>query len=67
MTKAGIRRTAWHTAIPILAALTLLLTWGRALPLPVLALLGFVLAAAVLSAVHHAEVVAARVGEPFGS
>ena len=43
------------------------LTWGRALgPLPV-TLVALVLAAAVLAAVHHAEVVAHRVGEPFGS
>ena len=35
--------------------------------MPLLALLSLVLAAAVVSAVHHAEVVAARVGEPFGS
>jgi len=33
----------------------------------VLVIAGVVLAAAVLSAVHHAEVVAHRVGEPFGS
>jgi Ca2+:H+ antiporter len=34
--------------------------------LPVI-LIGIVLIAAVLTAVHHAEVVAHRVGEPFGS
>ena len=41
--------------------------WGRTLP-PVLAgVIGVILAGAVLAAVHHAEVVAHRVGEPFGS
>ena len=50
-----------------MAVVALVLTWGRALgPLPV-TLVALVLAAAVLSAVHHAEVVAHRVGEPFGS
>ena len=32
-----------------------------------LALLGVLLAGSVLAAVHHAEVIAHRVGEPFGS
>ncbi len=50
-----------------MAVVALVLTWGRHLgPLPV-TLVALVLAAAVLSAVHHAEVVAHRVGEPFGS
>src|SRR3546814_11372133 len=30
-------------------------------------LVGFVLAGAVVAAVHHAEVIAHRVGEPFGT
>lgn len=42
-------------------------TWGRDLPTPVLVIVGLVLAGAVVAAVHHAEVIAARVGEPFGS
>ncbi|WP_031017148.1 calcium:proton antiporter [Streptomyces sp. NRRL WC-3795] len=45
----------------------LVLTWGRDLPGAVVAVLTVVLAASVLAAVHHAEVVAHRVGEPFGS
>jgi len=52
---------------PILAVATLILTWGRDLPPPVIVLVALLLGAAVLSAVHHAEVVAHRVGEPFGS
>ncbi|MCU7725119.1 ionic transporter y4hA [Actinoplanes sp. KI2] len=52
---------------PILAVATLVLTWGRDLPPPVVAVVALVLGAAVLSAVHHAEVVAHKVGEPFGS
>ena len=67
MTTSAVRRTTWHIAVPVIAIVTLIVSWGRSLPLPVLFVLGLVLAAAVLSAVHHAEVVAARVGEPFGS
>jgi Ca2+:H+ antiporter len=45
----------------------LALTWGHNPPGIVLALVGAFLAGAVLAAVHHAEVVAHRVGESFGS
>ena len=34
---------------------------------PVVVLVAILLAGGVLAAVHHAEVVAHRVGEPFGS
>ncbi|POX43498.1 ionic transporter y4hA [Streptomyces sp. Ru73] len=57
----------WTTALPVLAVVLLALTWGRSLPGPVVALVACFLAGAVLAAVHHAEVVAHRVGEPFGS
>lgn len=60
-------RRAWHAATPIIALVCLVLAWGRSLPLVLLGVLAVVLALVVLSAVHHAEVVAARVGEPFGS
>ena len=58
------RWTAW---VPVLAVATLILTWGRDLPPPVVVVSGLLLAGAVLAAVHHAEVVAHKVGEPFGS
>ena len=61
------RRLGWTEVVPPVALLTLAVTWGRhpgAVGLTVVALL---LAGAVLAAVHHAEVVALRVGEPFGS
>src|SRR4051812_19976998 len=45
----------------------LAVTWGTKPPAAVLVLVATVLAAAVLVAVHHAEVVAHRVGEPLGS
>ncbi|MEE4421577.1 calcium:proton antiporter [Streptomyces bugieae] len=57
----------WTTVVPVLAAVLLVLTWGRSLPPPLIGLVSYFLAGAVLSAVHHAEVIAHRVGEPFGS
>ena len=43
-------------------------TWSaKKPPALVLVVVGVLLAASVLAAVHHAEVVAHRVGEPFGS
>ncbi|WP_410479324.1 calcium:proton antiporter [Pseudonocardia sp. H11422] len=52
---------------PLLALLLLVLAWGRVLAPPVMLVVGAALIGAVLVAVHHAEVVAHRVGEPFGS
>ncbi|MFF8928446.1 calcium:proton antiporter [Streptomyces longwoodensis] len=57
----------WTSLVPVLAVILLVLTWGRDLPGAVVAVVTLVLAGAVLAAVHHAEVVAHRVGEPFGS
>ncbi|NIJ19516.1 Ca2+:H+ antiporter [Sphingomonas naasensis] len=54
----------WVWAVP--AAAWLLLLAGAGITIPPL-LLGVVLIATVLAAVHHAEVVAHRVGEPFGT
>ncbi len=57
----------WSFAAPITAVLVLVVTWGSKPAAPVLGLVAVLLAAAVLAAVHHAEVVALRVGEPVGS
>ncbi len=61
------RRLPWTTAVPVLAVVVLAAVWGRELHPVLVGVVALVLAAAVLSAVHHAEVVAHRVGEPFGS
>jgi Ca2+:H+ antiporter len=53
--------------MPPLALVVLALTWGSKPPVVVLVMVGVFLAASVLAAVHHAEVIAHRVGEPFGS
>ena len=58
---------SWHTLIPLVAVAlvaggSLLPAGGLLVALAALALIG-----AVIAAVHHAEVVAHRVGEPFGT
>ncbi|MFF4951092.1 calcium:proton antiporter [Streptomyces chattanoogensis] len=57
----------WTGVVPVLAVVLLALTWGATLPAALVVLVSCFLAAAVLAAVHHAEVIAHRVGEPFGS
>jgi len=51
----------------VVAAVLTAVTWGSKPGTIVLVVAGAFLAGAVLAAVHHAEVVAHRVGEPFGS
>ncbi|MFI6213670.1 calcium:proton antiporter [Nocardia brasiliensis] len=57
----------WTFVIPLLAAVALALTWGRSLSGVAVIVVAAALIGAVLAAVYHAEVVAHRVGEPFGS
>src|SRR3984957_19136160 len=60
-------RVSWNVVVPLIALVMLALTWGSE-PGPALACIEAVfLIGSVLAAVHHAEVVAHRVGEPFGS
>jgi Ca2+:H+ antiporter len=59
--------TSWTTIVPVTALVVLGAAWGRPLSTVVVVLVTALLGAAVLAAVHHAEVVAHRVGEPFGS
>jgi Ca2+:H+ antiporter len=59
--------THWTVVVPVLAVVALVVSWGRELPTWAVVVVAACLAGAVLAAVHHAEVVAARVGEPFGS
>ncbi|MER7459223.1 ionic transporter y4hA [Micromonospora sp. NPDC126480] len=67
MTALRSRLTDWTVVVPLLAVLVLGVTWNQVLSGPMVLLLSVLLAGAVLAAVHHAEVVAHRVGEPFGS
>ncbi|MFV5997119.1 calcium:proton antiporter [Streptomyces sp. NPDC056231] len=68
-TSATVRSlaTQWTVVVPIVAAVALVLSWGRVLPAFAVGVVALCLAGAVLAAVHHAEVIAHRVGEPFGS
>src|ERR1700757_2193120 len=62
-----LKRVPWTAIAPPLALIALVLTLGMQ-PGTVLAVVEAVfLIGAVLAAVHHAEVVAHRVGEPYGS
>jgi hypothetical protein len=67
MTKPSTVLPRWTIAAPFAAWIVL----GAAYAMPgnglLLALVGVALCAAVFTAVHHAEVVAHRVGEPFGT
>ncbi len=57
----------WTVAVPLLGLLLLAVSWPKTEQPLLLALVAVVLVGAVQAAVHHAEVVAHRVGEPFGS
>ncbi|QNP61862.1 calcium:proton antiporter [Streptomyces genisteinicus] len=57
----------WTVWVPLAAVVALVLSWGRDLSPFAVVVVALCLAGAVLAAVHHAEVVAHRVGEPFGS
>jgi Ca2+:H+ antiporter len=58
---------SWTALVPLFAIVVLALAWGRELSGVLVILVTALLAGAVLAAVHHAEVVAHRVGEPYGS
>jgi Ca2+:H+ antiporter len=57
----------WRTLVPLLALVVLVPAWGSHPATWVVVVLDLFLAGAVLAAVFHAEVIAERVGEPFGS
>jgi Ca2+:H+ antiporter len=62
-----IPRIPWTIAVPLLALTVLSVAWGRTLSGTAVIVVTALLAGAVLAAVHHAEVVAHRIGEPYGS
>jgi Ca2+:H+ antiporter len=57
----------WTVVVPLAAAAVLVVTWANHDNAAVLVLIAVSLFGAVFAAVHHAEVIAHRVGEPFGS
>ena len=67
MTPTRRGRPDWTTLAPVTAVVVLVVSWGRHPGALAAVVIAVFLVAAVLAAVHHAEVVAHRVGEPFGS
>jgi Ca2+:H+ antiporter len=65
--RAVFKGLSWTVVVPVLAVVALALTWGREIGSGPAILVALLLAGAVLAAVEHAEVVAHRIGEPFGS
>ena len=53
--------------VPIVSLVAVAAAWSSKPSAVVLILLGLLLVGSVLTAVHHAEVVALKIGEPFGS
>jgi Ca2+:H+ antiporter len=66
MLKAA-RALSWWALIPPLCVIVLVAAWGHKVGGVGLVVVGIALVAAVVVAVHHAEVVAHHVGEPFGT
>ena len=58
---------AWSFVLPIVACLLLAMVWDRPLGWLLLGVVVLALFVSVFTAVHHAEVIALRVGEPFGT
>ncbi len=67
MAAAAVRTPWWAWAWPLLAWAILIATFIAGTSGPIAAAAGLALIATVFAAVHHAEVVAHRVGEPFGT
>lgn len=67
MRKLLLSVSAWSNMLPIVACIALAAVWGQTLGWTLLFLVISALIAAVIVAVHHAEVIALRVGEPFGT
>ena len=57
----------WPLVVPGVAALLLLAALAVPIPTALLVVVALALIGAVIAAVHHAEVVAHRIGEPFGT
>jgi len=57
----------WSIAVPVAACVLLAAVWGRTPGWALLLCVGAALIGSVLTAVHHAEVIAHRVGEPLGT
>ncbi|WP_128330875.1 calcium:proton antiporter [Apibacter sp. HY039] len=65
--KLNIKLPLWTLFFPVIAVFTLFIKGTFTENTFYLIFLGVILITAVLSAVHHAEVIAHKVGEPFGT
>lgn len=61
------QNTKTYFVLPVVSFVVLVITWNAKLPTFGLLALGILLTATVFTAVHHAEVIALKLGEPFGS
>lgn len=67
MSHDRIRPGHWSSIVPVLACGILIGLGGQSIGWALGSLTGLALLASVIAGVHHAEVVAAKVGEPFGT
>lgn len=68
MNRSQLRENLGAVGVPVLGVIVLAAGWNVKEPaLWLVVLMALVLAATVLAAVHHAEVIAHKVGEPYGS
>lgn len=67
ITRLSRKFNLWSIGVPLGACSVLALVWERSLGWALLLIAAVTLISAVLVAVYHAEVIARRVGEPFGS
>lgn len=65
--KFSINASLWNYAAPIAGCVTLGLVWGYQANWLLLSLVLAALFLVVIAAVHHAEIIALRLGEPFGT
>ncbi|MES2238609.1 MAG: ionic transporter y4hA [Pseudomonadota bacterium] len=65
--KFSINASLWNYAAPIAGCVTLGLVWGYQANWLLLSLVLAALFSVVIAAVHHAEIIALRLGEPFGT
>ncbi|MBS0581648.1 MAG: ionic transporter y4hA [Proteobacteria bacterium] len=67
MSQPNRHNPLWTLAVPPLGIAVLALSWAAPGMPGILILLVLALVASVIASVHHAEVIAHRVGEPFGT
>lgn len=67
MASSSVKNRPYFYVLPVVAIFALVSSWSASLGWPVLIALAVLMTLTVFVAVHHAEVVALKVGEPFGS